>query len=125
MTALALDNRWLYAAGGFLNVGTANIRANYIAAWMLDTTATSVTATPKATTRMTSNGQTLCYVLDEASPVTIAIYDLRGNCLQTLYKTFQPPGLYTEVMPALAAGMYYVQLRTIKSVVTIPVVVLP
>lgn len=125
VTALALDNRWLYAAGGFLNVGAANIRANYIAAWMLDTTATSVTATPKVTTRMTSNGQTLCYVLDEAGPVTIAIYDLRGNRLQTLCKTFQPPGSYTEAMPALPAGMYYVQLRTIRSVVTIPVVVLP
>lgn len=120
--SLALTPDRLYVGGGFLTAG--NTRVNYIAAWLRDTTTSSI-AGSNADPAWHISSSSLHYRTQSAGPVQCALYDLRGRLVTMLKSAWQEVGDYVIELPSLIPGVYLLHLRVAERSIYQPVIIEP
>ncbi|KXB97649.1 MAG: hypothetical protein AA908_05895 [Chlorobi bacterium NICIL-2] len=120
--SLALTPDRLYVGGGFLTAG--NTRVNYIAAWMRDTTVSTIDE-PNVELPWRITPGSLHYRTHVAGPVQLALYDLRGRLVTMLKRAWQEAGDYVIELPSLIPGVYLLHLRDAERSFCRPVIIEP
>ncbi|MCX7937288.1 MAG: hypothetical protein N2971_06230, partial [Chlorobi bacterium] len=100
VTAFGRDQSRLYVGGGFTTIGSNNLRVNYIAAWRLDTATVSVASTPSVESPPTVEQGVIRFFVDEATNVTLELYDLRGSRCAVLCEGWKAAGEHVVPIPA-------------------------
>ncbi len=122
MLSLALTPDRLYVGGGFLTAG--NTRVNYIAAWLRDTTTSSI-AESNADPAWHITSGSLHYRTHVAGPVQCALYDLRGTLVTVIRSPWQEAGDDVIKLPSLIPGVYLLHLRVAERSIYRPVIIEP
>lgn len=120
--SLALAPDRLYVGGGFLTAG--NTRVNYIAAWLRDTTVSTIDE-PNVELPWRITPGSLHYRTHVAGPVQLALYDLRGRLVTMLKRAWQEAGDYVIELPSLISGVYLLHFRDAERNICRPVIIEP